>query len=791
LKIALKSLLKNKITSAITIIGFSIGITAAILIFLFILYELSYDKYIPESKNIYRVLIKSQESNGLEKLSTSCPPNTYFSLKNDIPEIESVTRLYKSWYPQEIKAGNNQYRENQYFWADEEFFNVFKIPFIYGNRETALKLPNSIVMTESIALRYFGNINPLESSVSIEGKDYKVTGVFKDIPGNSHFHPNFIVSFSTLDEKSQVYNQGLSFYTYFKLRTNVDLNSVSEKINKAVMHSIIEFIKGNRPNEKFSSELQPLLDIHLYSHTEYEIEPNGNITNVYIFTVLVIFILIIAAVNFINLMTSRSQERMKEIGVRKVIGADRIELIKQFLLESVLISFISFGLSLFLVELLINKFSLLVNRDLHFSLIGDIQLFLGISVMIMFLGFIAGLYPAIYLSGFKPTAIFKYGKTEGRKKLSLNKILLVVQFSIAIFLLSSLMIISNQMNFLKRKDLGFDKEHILVINNLTKKLEQSSEIIKNELLRSTLFASVAISQHVPGKTMSGQEAYREDQNENEAIKIFELRAGYDYLDTYGLKLLLGRDFSDKISTDKNSSIILNETAVKELGLKDPIDKILNLGWLGRPKIVGVVKDFNFESLYKPVKPLFIHIGLQFIKPENISIKIKPGNISGSIRVIEEKMKEFDPSYQFNYYFQENAFNEMYKSEERIQKLFTYSAFLAFFIGGMGLFALTNYSTNRRKKEIGIRKILGAPLLTIIHLVLKEYLVLIVLAFILASPISYFLLEKWLRNFAYRSEVNLSVFFLTAVITLIIIILTVSYQVIRTAILNPVDVLKHE
>jgi putative ABC transport system permease protein len=791
LKITLKLLLKNRMVSLITVIGFSIGITAAILMSLFIKYELSYDDCFPDSERTYRVMLHSRETNSNEKLSPLCPPNLRLSLKNNLPEVESVSRLYQAWYAPEIKVDNTIFNGEKYYWADEEFFNILNINFVYGDNRTALKQPYSITLNENIAQKYFGNKNPIENTLSINGKDYKITGVFKNIPSNSHFHPNFIVSFSTLDENTQVNNQGFSYYTYLKLKNDVNLDLVNEKINKLSLEAIKIFLGGSRSEKDYSAALQSLKDIHLYSHTDYELEPNGNIANIYLLSVLVLFILIIASANFINLMISRSQERMKEIGVRKVMGAQRRELIRQFLLESVIISFISFALALILVELLIDKYAFLMNRDLQFSVFGNISLTLGLAVMAVIVGVVSGIYPAIYLSSYQPSVILKYSKTDNRKNLYLSKILLVVQFGIAIFLLSSLIIISNQMNYLKKRDLGFDKERVMVINNLTKNLKQNASEIRNELIKSNNIIDVVVSQHVPGKSMSGQSVYREDQSENEAIDIFELRGGYSYLNTYGLKLIAGRDFSDKISTDKENSVILNEAAVKALGLKNPIEQNLQLAGFHGVKIIGVVKDFNYESLYEPVKPLFIHVGLQYIFPNNISVKMQSQGISESIKIIANKMKEFDPAYQLSYYFQEDAFNDMFKSEERMQGIIGYSTFLTFFIGGMGLFALTHYSTSRRKKEISLRKILGASVGKIILLILKEYIALILLSFILSVPASYLLIKQWLNKFAYRIEIDLGVFLFTLSITVVIIVITVSYQVIRAAMTNPVEALKYE
>jgi putative ABC transport system permease protein len=790
IKIALKILFRNKIFSFVTIFGFSLGITAAILISLYVRHELSYDKFFPDADQVYRIQIKSMEANGAENISSLCPSNTMSFVKNNIPEIESVSRLYQCWYPQEIKAGSNTFKGENFYWADIDFFNIFNVQFLYGTSITALKEPYSIVITKDIADRYFGNVNPVERILTINKKDYKVTGVVKEFPANSHFHPNFIVSFNTLDEKTEVNNQGSSFYTYVKLKNDADFNLVEQKINENTRNSTREFSQGDS-NEKFlSAGLQSLTGIHLYSHTKYELEPNGNITNVYLFSILILFILIIASANYTNLMISRSQERLKEIGIRKVIGAGRIDLLKQLLFESCFISLISFIVSLFLIEIFINRFSFLINRELSFSITGDSTLVLELLMMVIIMGILAGLYPALYLTKRNASEIFKNKNNQADKKLSLNKALILVQFSIAVFLLSSLVIITNQLNFLKDKDLGFDKEQVLVINNFTKNISKNAGIIRNELLRFGLFTNVSVSQHIPGGKTSGQMAYTENQSENEAIDIFEIRAGYGYLDTYGLKLTEGRDFSEGIPLDSNNSIILNETAVKALGLINPIGKRIELGF-SHPNIIGVVKDFNFESLYEPVKPLFINVGLQSWKPANLSVRTGQGKAFESVELIRKTLKEFDPAYEFSFYFLDNALNSMYESEKRNREIITYSTILVFLIASMGLFAQAQYSTYRRRKEIGVRKVLGASTILIISALLKEYFIPVSIAFLIGTPLSYILVENWLHSFAYRADVNYYFIILNAFITLLIVSISVFYQagkIIRT---NPVDALRNE
>jgi putative ABC transport system permease protein len=790
LKVAFKILLRNKVFSFVTVFGFSLGITAVILILLFIRYELSYDKSFKDADRIYRVQIKSKESSGNETTSPLCAPNTISYIKNNIPEIEYASRLYQCWYPQEIKTGNSTFRGENYFWADEEFFKIFNIPFLYGANESALKEPYSIVIKKDIAERYFGNKNPLGNALYINNKDYRITGVFYEFTSNSHFHPDFIVSFNTLNEKNEVYNQGLSFYTYVKIKSGVDLNLLKYKINDNILNSIRSFTSGESVQKYLSAGLLSLTDIHLYSHTKYELEPNGNIINIYLFSILIIFILIIASANYINLMTSRSQERAKEIGIRKVIGAGRKDLIIQLLFESVLVSSISYCISLFLVEIFINRFSFLINRNLSFSILNDFLLSAGLFAMVIILGIISGLYPALFISSRQASVILKDKKASFGKKINLNKTLIFVQFSIAIFLLSSLIIITNQMSFLKNKDLGFDKERVLIINNFTKSISKKAGAIRNELLASGYFKNVAISQHIPGSKPSGQEAYAEDQPESSAIEIFEVRSGYGYLDTYGLKLTDGRDFSETITSDSNNAVILNETAVKALGLQNPVGKSIELGF-SHPGIIGVVKDFNFESLYEPIKPLFIHVGLQPWRPENISVRTFPGKILESIEFIKRKMKDFDAGYEFSYNFLDKTLNTVYESERRNQEIITYSTILIFFIASMGLFAQAQHSTLRRKKEIGIRKVLGASANSILSALLKEYFIPVSVAFLVGTPLSYILIENWLNGFAYRVDINYLLVILNACITVFIVSLTVFYQAAKIIKTNPIEVLRNE
>lgn len=811
LKIAFRNIIRHKTYSLINISGLALGIACCMLIALFVKHELNYDRYHEKAKNIYRVerFINFEDFYGGIPI-TSHPYGP--ALKKDFPEIKEMVRIWPR--STDILDQNNQYNRAKFIYADASVFDVFTWPLIKGDEKSALSDPFSIVITESLAKRYYLDTDPLGQTLTMQlgtDQDYKVTGILKDIPDNSHFKFDAIVSYKTL--KSVLGEEVLQtwfshyIYTYVLLQENVDPHELEAKFpvwQEKYMGDIGRKLFGvkGKVHDYFKIVFKPLIDIHLYSNLEWEIEPNGNINTVYIFSGIAFLTLLIACINFMNLSTARSVDRAKEVGLRKVVGANRSRLIFQFFSESIILAFIALIISLLLIEFLIPIFSSLSEKRLTVDYFTDPSLILSLITITIFVGIFAGSYPAFFLSSFRPVAILKGKFKSNTSGLLLRKILVIIQFSISIVLIISTITIMNQLDFLQNKKLGFDEKHIVVISINDGDVRLSDiKALQNEIKKNPSVVSVTASNRVPGAPRFGDTIFRLDRDEHileEKVNLRWFGVNHDFLSTLGMELVAGRDFSRQFITDSSGAYIINEAAMKKIGwesAESAIDKRFARMVANNPpkfregKIVGVVKDFHFKSLHQSVEPLVLELNLKTF--QYIIVRIHPEKIARTLGFLEEKIKQISPKYPFEYFFQDEYIDNLYKNERRLMDIFGYFTILTIFIACLGLFGLASCSSEQRTKEMGIRKVLGASALTLLIQLTKEYTKWVLLANIIAWPIAFYMMNRWLQSFAYRINITIEIFILAAVVGLVIALFTISYQALKVALANPVDALRYE
>lgn len=793
--IALRNLKKYKAFSFINIIGLAIGVACCILISIYVLDEISYDKFNNNADQIYRVYIKASIE-GREMNSAVTPPPLGAALVRELPEVIKYTRVF--FTPNMlIRYKNNVFNETRFFWADSSLFDVFSISFIKGNPKTALNEPHTVVLTESLAKKYFGNENPIDKIMNFEdGTPYVVKGVIKDCVPNTHFHYDMFASMASIElGKSEFWFNDV-LYTYIVLKKGASPSLVEDKIPalirkygstqlyQALGISMDDWIKkGNA----YKILLQPLTSIHLNSHLENEIEPNSDIQYVYIFSIIALFILLIACINFMNLSTARSITRSKEVGIRKVLGSNKAQLVRQFLIESFMLTFVALFIAIALVELLLPLFEQLSGKQLHSGYLFNIYTIPLLLITILVVGAIAGNYPAFFLSSFQPAEVLK-GKILATKGNWLRSGLVVFQFSISIMLFIGTFIVYNQLKYIQNKKLGFDKNQILVIKRAWA-LENHSQAFKEELLKNPHIFYSSSSNDVPGQTFSQSLLKLENSPSNKQSLLAVMFTDYDFIKTLGIKLQSGRFFSMDYPSD-SLSVVINETAARILNLKHPIGEIINYPGINlHYKIIGVVNDFNFESLHQKVRPLVIRLNTG--QAAFMPIKLSSNDIERTVTFIKDKWKKFVPNKPFEYYFLDDELSKLYISEQKTMQLISVFSIIAIFIASLGLFGLAANTAERKTKEIGIRKALGATVSGVIFLLSKEFTKWVIIANIIAWPAAYYLMHNWLKNFAYRIEINWTVFVLSGTIALIIALATVSMHAIKAAMANPIKSLRYE
>jgi putative ABC transport system permease protein len=801
-KIAWRNLLKNKGFSAINIFGLAIGIACCLLITLYVTDELSYDRYHKNQDRIFRLNF-DVKFGGTEQSFAQTPDILGPTLKNDYPQVENFTRFFDRGPFLIKKSGTlNNIREEKILFADSSVFDVFTFPLVTGNPSTALTAPNTIVISESAAKRHFANQNPVGQVLNLDNqKDYTVTAVMKDMPENSHFRSDFFISMKSLD-----YGWGDFFSnnhnTYILLKKGADPKAfegyfnqiiqkyVGPKMIKVVGTTLDDFEKSG---SYYRFSMIPLTDIHLKSKYINELGTNGDIQYVYIFSVVALFVLLIACINFMNLSTARSSKRAKEVGVRKVLGSERLQLMFQFFSECVLLSFFALVTALILVALLLPFFNNLSGKTIHLNDLVSFKFLSFIILLPLLVGIVAGSYPAVFLSSFQPIKVLK-----GRLNLkggSLRNALVIFQFTACIILIAATVIVYRQINYIQHKNLGFNKDQVLVINDAYA-LDKQARFFTDEVKKINGVESGTLSGYLPTPSNRSDGAMfpEGELDMKKGVPMGHWDVDYDYIKTLGMQIVKGRNFSKDFGTD-SSAVIMNETAAKLFGYEDPVGKtIMSLvnnqsNETYKYKVIGVVKDFHFESLRSNIGALCLFLNLS---RGNVSFRLNAGtDIGATIKSIEAKWKELAPGQPFTYTFMDESFNSVYKGEQRIGELSLAFAFLTILVACLGLLGLVTFIAEQRIKEIGIRKVLGASVPGIVQLLSKDFLKLVVVSILIATPVAYYVMYKWLQDFSYRIKIEWWVFAAVGLAAIIIALLTVSYQSIKAAIANPIKSLKTE
>lgn len=795
LKIALRNLLKYRSFSIINIAGVAIGLACFLLLALYVRDELSYDRHHVNADRIYRLsrTFLSKDGTASLRLGHAAPPFGAL-IRQDFPEVEEVVRLLETGAL--VRYGEHLFNEENLFAAEQNIFKVFSFNVVNGNPDKALENPFSIMFSRPMAEKYFGKENPLGKIVRLDNQlDYTVTGVFEPMPAQSHFHPNFLVSFSTLNDPRVYGAEGLrsnwgnnSFSTFLLLPQNYD----PQKLIKA-----FPAFQNRHIDPKASTwsilDLTKLTDIHLHSHLDSEIEANGDIQYVYLFSAIAIFILIIACINYMNLATAKSATRAKEVGMRKVIGALRSQLVGQFLSESILLVVVSVVIAVMIVAFSLPALNNFTQKQLTFHSLLD-PVFVSILLSItLFTGVIAGSYPAFFMTSFQPMGVLKGKIASALKNGTLRQTLVVAQFAIAVVLIISTAVVYSQMKYIKNHKLGYSKDQV-VIFSMPDDSATNVESIKQQLKENSNIQEIGRSSRIPsGRLLDSWDAYvmKGDTMAPTEIVIKSLSVDEDFIPAYQIEMAAGRNFSRDFPTDRTNGFVLNETAVRLLGWKKPADAIGAAFGYGSIKgqIIGVTRDYHFESLHQKVVPIAM-----FYQPGRlgrVSVSISGSNLPQAIAHIESVWKSRFPQVPFQYEFLDQRFGRLYATEQTQQVLFGIFAGIAIFISCLGLLGLSMFMAELRTKEIGVRKVLGASVGSIVTLLSRDFLKLVIIAIIIASPIAWYGMRHWLQDFAYHTEINGWVFVLAAIISIGIALFTVSFQSIKAALMNPVRSLRSE
>ncbi len=793
LKIALRNIFRHKTYSLINITGLSVGLACCILILLYVKYEFSYDKYHENADNIYRVVMKKPGNVHLGTDWFNVGPGALKStLKKEYSEVINSTRA-------EDRSGliylnHTLFEEKRIFFVDPDFFKIFSFPFISGDPETAVKEPFSMLITQKIAKKYFGDKDPIGKIINLDKTyDFKVTGILKNCPENSHFRFEILASFNSLytilggEDWIESWNYGNSSWnTYIQLPDNFNPEDLESKFP-----AMAKKYRGEDYKDEF--HLQPLTSIHLHSNMNYEIEANGNILYIYLFSAIAFFIMMIACLNYMNLATARAAGRFKEIGIRKVVGAGRRHVIRQFLGESMIFTIMALFISIIFVELLLPSFGSFIDKNLEFNFYSDHMLLLYLICVSLIVGIISGSYPAFFMSALRPVNVIKGSMTTGsvRKKSSaFRNSLVAIQFVISVVMIVCTLTVYNQLDFIKNSQLGFTKDHIITGNIFDSNLGNNLELFKTELVQYPQILDVYVNGYIPVSISSSRQAKWEGLAEGEkGATTYWGFVNYNFLDFFEIELIEGRNFSKEFRTDVSQAIILNEAAVKVTGWENPIGKKFQAFREG--VVIGVIKDFHYRSLHLKVEPMALYLTDPNEPIDGFAIKISSDDIPGTLEFIKSKFKEYFPDYPFNYSFLDERVDRMYRSEQRLGQIFSYFTLIAIFISCLGLFGLASFTAEQRTKEIGIRKVLGASVSGLIMLLSREYVKLVLAAYVIAMPIAYIAMNRWLQNFAYRVGLRIHIFLFSAIVAFFITVMTVSFKSFKAASANPVDSLRYE
>lgn len=785
IKIAFRNLFKYKAFSLINVAGLAIGMTCCFLILLWVLDELSFDRFHENSSELYRAVVKVINDNGITT-TVYGPTPLGPGLQGEFPEVVDFTRYLPA--PQlSLRHGDSVFNE-KIMWVDPGFFRIFSFPAIAGDLEKALDTPLSLVITRRIAKKYFGTDKEIVGKILKMNNqyDYEVKAVIEDVPSNSHLDFDILAPFTNLKYAGwQMENWVIpNTNTYVQLQENVPYKDFNEKI--------VKFIEGHMTSFTFSEDLflQPLTEIHLHSDFAGDRSRLGNITHVYILSIIAIFILVIACINFMNLSTARSANRVKEIGIRKVVGAHRTHLIAQFYGESIFLSVVALLIALALAMLLLPSFNTLSGKELSLDLTSNWQVILGTGLITFFTGIIAGSYPAFFLSAFKPIRVLGGSSRSGAKSVILRKILVVLQFALSVLLIISTAIVYGQLQFIKNKDLGYEKDNVLMIPMISgKKLDKSHDTLKNELLKNPKVLGVTASSQNPTNSEAATIAFTwRGKNPDAQILLHANSVTIDYPSTLKMEIIEGRGYSSEIASDRSGKVLLNEEAVKVMGFENPVGETINY-FKYKTEVIGVVKNFHFQPVHKKIEPMLM--GTWPIRGGYTIVKLHPDQMAETIGFVKKTWGKIYPTDPFDYHFLDEDYDRLYRADERMGTLLNYFSVLAIFVACLGLFGLASFTTEQRTKEIGIRKVLGASTAGIVVLLSTDFLKLVLIANIISWPIAYYFMNNWLQDFAYRININWLIFLVATVLSLIIALITVSFKTTKASMANPVESLRYE
>lgn len=797
LKIAFRNLAKDRLYSLINIIGLAVGMACCLFILLYIQDEVSYDRFHRDSDQIYRAALDLNRPDGTRHFA-STPFALAAAAESEFASVKESVRLYRS-QPIATEIQGRKYEESRFFFADAAFLEMFSFGLAEGNPETALESPFSVILSRETARRYFGDENPLgKVIIANDSAEFEVTGVFEEIPSESHFQFEFIASMSSWQAMvPSIANDGSwaphIYYTYLLLSEDADPDALGSSLSDLATQRV-DFSRGT----SFGFELQPLTDIHLYSHRENELQANSDAQTLYLFGAIGLFILLIACFNFVNLSTARSEQRMKEVGIRKTLGANRQQLFVQFMGEMLLMSVLALLAGLLLIDMLLPFLNNIVGKQLAVAdlVTGLLPLWIGGAILLV--SFAAGMYPALFLSAFQPVRAVKGGGAEeiGRKgfSFSLRKSLVVLQFVMSVALIFSTLVVYQQLQFLRNHNLGFETEQVLVLPSLNGQMLDKAKLFKNEALRNAAVSQAAISSNIPGRGAISFSVRSAEMAADEWKTMNTQFVDPDYIETYEMEVLAGRDFSAERAGDTTNVFMLNESAAREFGWEpaEAVGKEIAMT-SGGGQVIGVVRDFNYQSLKQSIEPLVI-VGSPVAYASAtlyISLRLNTNELSETIAGIEQLWQSVVPERTFSYFFLDDDFDRQYRAEQRLGEIFGLFAVLAIIIASMGLFGLATFAAKRRVKEIGIRKVMGATVADIVSLLSKDFLLLVAIGFVIAAPVAWYVMNRWLADFAYRIQIGLDVFALAGMAALLIAMVTVGWQAVKAALMNPVSSLRNE
>ncbi|MBE0661050.1 MAG: ABC transporter permease [Bacteroidales bacterium] len=800
---SLRSMLRHKGFSFINIAGLAIGLAACIIILLFIVDELSYDKFHKKADRIYRITVHGVFGSN-EFNSTYTPAPLAKAMIDDFPEIENITRLMLR--PQRSVRVNNDktFIEDRFFYADSSFFEIFSFTLIAGDPTKVLSEPGNIVLTESTARRYFGDEDPIGKTIVEDNRfNYIVRGIVRDVPGNSHFKFNVLASFTTLPwyANPSWFNQ--SAQTYIQLKENASLTTISEKLNPFLYNQIGEQLRQfmgitleefAESGQSYGYDLQSIRDIHLRSKLDGEYEANGSITYVYLFALIALFILLIACINFMNLSTARSANRAKEVGVRKVLGSNRSHLIRQFLMEAFLYCTLAMIIAMLLIEISLPFFNQIAQKQLSLNIQHECYIILIIPGFIVITSLLAGSYPAFYLSAFHPLQVIKGQLVKGMTKSRFRSLLVLFQYSVSIVLLIATFIIFKQLQFIQNKNMGYEKENVIVVKRVNG-LGQGMPVFKNNILQNPDIKNASYSIDLPGDDFSSNSMGVTGRPLDEVNIVMIMYADYDFIETLGMHMEEGYWFRRGYSSD-SAAVVINKTAMRRLGIND-FEKDRLIRHATPPdehsvdRIIGVVEDFHFESLHRAIRPMALYLLPEGNWANRLSVRVQQNRVQETILYLEEQWIAMESGQPFEYSLLDSSLEKFYKNDEQTRIIYTIFSILALLVASLGLLGLAAFTTENRTKEIGIRKAHGASVGSIVMMLSKEFTRWVLLANIIAWPVAYLLMDNWLNNFAFRIAIPWWSFIMAGLLALLIAIITVSSIAFKAANANPVEALKYE